>query len=50
MFILESGEAQDINFADDTFTLDRERIIELCGLLENKKRVFTIKLGIRHKG
>ena len=34
IFILEHGQAQEITFADDTFTLDRGRVIELCGLLK----------------
>ena len=34
IYIFKHGQAQGINFADDTFTLNRERVIELCDLLE----------------
>ena len=34
IFILEHEQAQEITFADDTFTLDRGRVTELCGLLK----------------
>ncbi|MDD4876724.1 MAG: radical SAM protein [Dehalococcoidales bacterium] len=37
IYILEHQQAQEISFSDDTFTLDREYVIKLCGLLKNTK-------------
>lgn len=34
LHILKSGQSKEIAFADDVFTLDRQRAIELCDLLK----------------
>ncbi|HLC23224.1 MAG TPA: radical SAM protein [Dehalococcoidia bacterium] len=39
LHIYEHEQAQEINFSDDTFTLDRGRVIELCGLLKKALRL-----------
>lgn len=36
-YIIRNGQAQWINFADDIFTLDRRRVVELCSLLKGLK-------------
>ena len=42
LYILRHGQAQEINFSDDTFTLDRQRVIELCDLLKALKEPFQV--------
>ena len=43
LYILRHGQAQEINFSDDTFTLDRQRVIELCDLLKALKEPFQVR-------
>jgi len=41
--ILNNDQAKEINFVDDTFTLNRERVIELCELLKNTKETSQLR-------
>ena len=41
--IFKYGQAQEISFSDDTFTLDRQRVIELCGLLKDVKESMRLR-------
>jgi len=43
IFIFKYGQAQEINFVDDTFTLNRERVIELCELLKEIKESLQLR-------
>jgi len=42
-YIFKHGQAQEISFSDDTFTLDRERVIELCSLLKSVKEPLQLR-------
>jgi radical SAM superfamily enzyme YgiQ (UPF0313 family) len=43
LHIFKNGQAQEINFSDDTFTLDRRRVMELCGLLKDVKESLQLR-------
>ncbi len=43
LFIINNEQAQEITFVDDTFTLDRGRVIELCRLLKNMKESLHLR-------
>ncbi len=43
LYIFKHGQAQEINFSDDTFTLDRQRVIELCALLKKVKKPLQLR-------
>ncbi len=39
LHIFKYEDVQEINFSDDTFTLDKRRVMELCGLLKKTLRL-----------
>jgi radical SAM superfamily enzyme YgiQ (UPF0313 family) len=42
-FLYEHFYPDEFSFADDTFTLDRQQIIELCGLLKELKKSLPLR-------
>ena len=43
LFILEHEQPQRLIFADDTFTLNKEYVVELCGLLRGMKETLPLR-------
>jgi len=43
LYIFNHEQAEEIAFADDAFTLNRRRVLELCGLLKDVKEALRLR-------
>lgn len=43
IYVLQHGQAREIAFADDTFTLNRELVVELCRLLKGARETGRLR-------
>jgi radical SAM superfamily enzyme YgiQ (UPF0313 family) len=43
LYIFKHGQAQEISFVDDTLTLDKRCVIELCGLLKTVQEPLQLR-------